>query len=398
MSDTPDFPPYSSTPRGNPIYPGNPPAPAPLQRGSALRVLFLFSFLLNLLLIGGMIVVCVMVVWGVFSVMGKLNAEPHSTLPEHHHAGQAGASSKVAIIQVDGVLLEGLLDYYEKQIEQASADSQVKAVVLRISSPGGSITASDALHRRLINLSKGDPEKGYAPKPIVVSMGAMAASGGYYIAMPGQVIYAERTTLTGSIGVYIAFPNVKELGDKYGFKMEVVKHGAVKTSGSMFQEMKPEEREVWQDMVNVAFDQFRDVVEEGRPQLKGKLEDKVINEKRTVNDKDGHPIQIQFVRQRADGGVFTAEKAKEFGLIDKIGYLDDAVKEAASLASLGSGYESITYERPKTLSDLLLGVKSDRPASALDAKQLSAGLTPRLWYLAPQSELSGILSTAGAAK
>jgi protease-4 len=188
------------------------------------------------------------------------------------------------------------------------------------------------------------------------------------------------------------------LGDKYGFKMEVVKHGAVKTSGSMFQEMKPEEREVWQDMVNAAFDQFRDVVEEGRPQLKGKLEDLVINEKRTVNDKDGHPIQIQFVRQRADGGVFTAEKAKEFGLVDKIGYLDDAVKEAAALAGIGAGYESITYERPKTLSDVLLGAKSAPPASALDAERLSAGLTPRLWYLAPQSEISGILSAAGAAK
>jgi protease-4 len=398
MSDTSDLPPYPLTPRDIPNFPGNPPPPAPPQRGSALRVFFLLSFLLNLFLIGGMIAVCVIVVWGVFFVVNKFNAEPHTALPERHHSGQTGASSKVAIIHVDGILLEGLIDYDDNQIEQAAADNQVKAVVVRINSPGGSITASDALHRHLMKLKKGDPDKGYAPKPVVVSMGALAASGGYYIAMPGQVIFAEKTTLTGSIGVYIAFPNVKELGDKYGFKMEVVKHGAVKTSGSMFHEMKPEEREVWQDMVNAAFDQFRDVVEEGRPQLKGKLEEMVINEKRSVNDKDGHPIQIQFVRQRADGGVFTSEKAKEFGLVDRIGYLDEAVKEAAKLANVGAGYECITYERPKTLSDLLLGAKSSPPAAALDAEHLSAGMTPRLWYLAPQSEFSGILAAAGAPK
>jgi protease-4 len=361
-------------------------------------VLFFLSFLLNLLMIGGLIAVCVVVVWGVFWLAGKVNAEPHATLPERHHSGQTGASSKVAIIQVDGILVEGLIDYYEKEIEQAAADNEVKAVVVRVVSPGGSITASDNLHRRLTKLRDGDTDKAHASKPMVVSMGAIAASGGYYIAMPGQVIYAEKTTLTGSIGVYIAFPNVKELGDKYGFKMEVVKHGAVKTSGSPFQEMKPEEREVWQDMVNTAYEQFREVVEEGRPQLKGKLEDKVINEKRTVKDKDGNPMQIQYVRQPADGGVFTADKAKQFNLVDEIGYLDDAVKKAAALANLGAGYECITYERPKTLSELLLGAKTVQPASALDPEHLSAGLTPRLWYLAPQSEFSGILSAAGAGR
>jgi protease IV len=297
------------------------------------------------------------------------------------------------------VLIEGRLDFMEKQIEQAATDDQVKAVVVRIISPGGSITASDAIHRRLSKLRNGDSEKGTKGKPLVVSMGALAASGGYYVAMPAQAIYAERTTLTGSIGVFASFPNVKELGDKIGFKMEVIKAGAVKASGSAFREMTPEDRALWQDMVDHAYAQFKGVVEDGRPQLKGKLEDKVVNEPRTVTviDKDNQTktAQVQYVRQLADGGIFTADKAEKLGLIDHIGYVEDAVKDAAGRATLGSNYEVIAYERPKGLAERLLGIEEKNkpaPANALDPAHLAAGLTPRLWYLAPQSELAGIVS------
>jgi len=108
--------------------------------------------------------------------------------------------------------MEGTLHYAHKEIEEAAADSRVKAVVLRINSPGGSITASDDLLRRLVNLREGKtPGHPSAKKPMVVSMASLTASGGYYIAMAAEKLFAERTTITGSIGVYAAFPNVSEL-------------------------------------------------------------------------------------------------------------------------------------------------------------------------------------------
>jgi protease-4 len=108
-------------------------------------------------------------------------------------------------------------------------------------------------------------------------------------------------------------------------------------------------------------------------------------------------VEVQYVRQRADGGIFTADKALEFGLVDHIGYVEDAVKDAVQLAGLGRDYDVIAYERPRTLVGRLLGIedKSAAPTSALDTAHLTAALTPRLWYLAPQAELAGIVSAGG---
>jgi protease-4 len=300
--------------------------------------------------------------------------------------------------------MEGTLGHWNRQIERAGKDKNVKAVVLRINSPGGTITSSDDIHHRLTELRDGKDDR--AGKPLVVSMGAVAASGGYYIAMPAKVLYAERTTITGSIGVYASFPNVKELGDKVGIYMNLIKAGRVKDSGSMFQDMKPEERYMWQEMVNHAYDEFKDVVEEGRPALKGKLEQKLLEKDVQVGDKvrtkiDGKLEEkevektVHFYRQRADGGIWTADKAKEYGLIDKIGYLDDAVKEAIQQAGLTGKVNVISYERALSLADVLFGIKAPEPALRLDAAQFSSAAMPRLWYMAPQSELAGVLSAMG---
>src|SRR5205807_4877119 len=130
---------------------------------------------------------------------------------EKFHGGTSGASDTVAVVTIDGVIMEGALTYAHKQIDRAAGDKNVKAVVVRVESPGGTITASDDLHRRLTQLRDGNPVKKTAAKPnLVVSMGNMAASGGYYISMPAKTLYAERTTMTGSIGVYAAFPTISE--------------------------------------------------------------------------------------------------------------------------------------------------------------------------------------------
>jgi protease-4 len=339
------------------------------------------------------------------SLVGGLGSSmtERSTLLQRHHSGDKSAKDKIAIVQIDGVLMEGLTSYAYKQIEQAGKDKSVKAVVVRINSPGGTITESDHVHHRLEELRDGKEDN--PAKPLVVSMGSMAASGGYYIAMPAKILFAEKTTVTGSIGVYASFPNVKDLGEKLGFHMNLVKAGRVKDSGSPFQEMKAEERYMWQQMVNYAYDQFKDVVEKGRPALKGKLEDKVINQTikapdRVAVEDDGKKSEkfvereITYVRQRADGGIWTADKALEYGLIDKIGYLEDAIKEAAKTAGLGEKYAAIAYDKPLSFLDLFAGgIKSPEAPLGFDPAKIGSALTPRLWFMSPQSELAGFVES-----
>lgn len=357
----------------------------PPRRGSLLGVAFVLSVLLNFFFAAGVL--------GVLVLAYSLGGDGERPLKEKFHSGRSASENKVAVVEIEGVILEGFLGFAHRQIAAAAEDDDVKAVVLRVNSPGGSVTASDDLHRRVTQLRDGRPEKKTPAKPVVVSMASLAASGGYYVSVPARSLFAEPTTVTGSVGVYAAFPNVKELGDKVGFKLQVIKAGAVKDSGSMFHDMKTEERELWQNLIDHSYLQFLRVVEEGRPALKGKMqEDLVIDEVLPVRNASGPARAYKLVRYRADGGVFTAEQAKAFGLVDKIGYLEDAIAEARALAGLGQDYRAITYEKPLRLSELLVGARA--PAARLDASRLSAAATPRLWYLSPQCEVAGLLAEA----
>jgi len=366
-----------------------PPPPPP--RGSGKPLLgcaFVFSMLFNILAVLFIFIACT----GYF-FSGVSPADPHAPLTERFYSGSTSGKDKIAIITLDGVIGEGLLGFVHKQIDQAAKDKNVKAVVLRINSPGGSITASDDLHRRLRELRDGNKARQTTGRPLVVSMAGLAASGGYYVAMPAKTLVAERTTLTGSIGVYASFPNVTGLAEKWGFSMETIKQGDIKDSGSPFKEMKAPERAVWQNMVNHAYLQFVQVVEEGRPDLKGKLLERFEVQPEAVADQ---PAPAPVKRYRADGGIFTADKALELKLIDQIGYLDDAVQAARSLAQFGDGAKVIQYERSRTLSETLFGVQGTRSApSAFDPARLARGLTPRLWYLAPGADLAGIVAAMG---
>jgi protease-4 len=350
----------------------------------------------SLLLLGSLALNAILLIV-LFVTFGEdFSGESSDHVRERFYAGNKSADDKIAVVTVDGVLMEGANGFAQKEIERAAKDHAVKAVVLRINSPGGSITASDDLHRRVVQLRDGNTEKKTKPKPVVVSMESVAASGGYYIAMPAQTLVAERTTITGSIGVYAALPNVTQLADKIGFKMEVLRDGDVKDSGSPFREMTPHEREIWQTMVDHAYLQFLHVVEEGRPHLKGKLqEDIVVNRTLPIRDETREK-KVKYTRYRADGGIFTAEDALTYGLIDQIGYLDDAIKVAKQAAHLGDDYKTVIYERPPGLLGILLGTKSPPPAMQLDAGHLSRAAIPRLWYLSSQSELAGIFAAAGS--
>lgn len=405
----PNPPPFRApaAPPGPPLAPHYfyPPPPPPSSGGSTLLGCGLaISVLLNVAAIAVFIILCMLGVSAVGQSGGLADGTDSSPVPETRYSGKAEAHRKVAIVNLDGVIMEGMLKFVHREIEQASRDKNVKAVVFRINSPGGSITASDDLHRRLTKLVEGDSEKKYDPKPLIVSMASMAASGGYYVAMPAKEIFAERSTLTGSIGVYASFPNIAGLADKYGFGMTTIKQGEIKDSGSPFKDMTPKERQVWQDMVDHSYDEFLDVVVAGRKDkltkadLLAPVKVQPVNAGPRLKDKDGKVKDEAkpYDRYRADGGVWTADKALELKLIDQIGALDDAIKAARDAADLGEDYKAIQYEKPKTLSDILLGIRAPQPGSLLEPGRLRAGLTPRIWYLAPGSELSGIMAAAEA--
>jgi protease-4 len=369
------------------------PDASPVRRsrsfGCALLILLSASLLLNFVLCG--------VTW--YSPA----EDDEDSIGEKHLYGPKGERDKIAVIKAEGPLVEGLDAYILKQIEKAGKDDRVKAVVLRVDSPGGTIGSSEEIHRELLRLQSGQHPRhtDFKAKKIVTSMGSIAASGGYYISMPTERIFAEKGCLTGSIGVYASLPNVSEFAHKNGVKMELIKAGGIKGSGSPFHEMTPQERQPWQDMVDQAYDQFLDVVTKGRPKLnKEKLRTEIVDRKQApvrddkgnvVKDEKGNPKTVEVTRYRADGGSFTANEALKHELIDEIGLLEDAVKHVAASAGI-SEYRVVTYQRPATLLTTLLGVKA--PDSGLSFGKLSEGFTPRLWYLTPQSELGGIIAIA----
>lgn len=366
------------------------PDPTPRRR-RPYGCLLVVSLLLNLILIYAL--------W-------PTTAEDEPEVTETHLYGPRRAADKVAVVRADGPLVEGLDRHILRQIQTAGRDKHVKAVVLRIDSPGGTVGASEDIHRELTRLRAGQHPRypDAKAKPLVASMGAIAASGGYYIAMPAEKVFAERNTLTGSIGVFASLPNVSEFAKDHGIRMELIKAGGIKGSGSPFHELTAAERQPWQDMVDQAYDQFLDVVVKGRPGLtKDQLKSEAVIKKdaflyddkgNVKKDNAGQPLKTPVERFRADGGTFTAAEAQQFKLVDEIGVLEDAVAAAAKSAGLGD-YRVIAYERPASLLNLFMESRANS-AGEPDLTQLAAGLTPRVWYLAPQCEFTGMLAASAS--
>jgi protease-4 len=325
----------------------------------------------------------------------QFESEP-SALNEKFLLGDRDATDKVAVIRIDGVIAEYAMAFPIRQMEEAAKDKHVKAVVLRIDSPGGTVTASDELYQCVINLRDDNDRRfpGSGPKSVSVSMGGVAASGGYYIAAAGKPIAAERTTITGSIGVFAALPNIAELAHDNGVKVELVKAGDIKGSGSFFHDMTPEERQTWQDTVDHAYDTFLGVVAAGRPLTREQLRnDTVIDRTIPVRDEKGNPttvlgmpVMAKYTRKRADGGTFTADQALEFGLIDAVEDLPATVRNAAAAAGL-TRFKAVVYDRPPGLLDLLIGEQIRARGQGLpEFPPVTSALTPRLWYMMPTAD------------
>jgi protease-4 len=220
---------------------------------------------------------------------------------------------KVAVLPVTGLIAdsEGTID----QLKKFAKDDSVKAIVLRINSPGGGVGPSQEIYEEVKKLK--------GKKVVVASMGALAASGGYYIACAAQKIYANPGTITGSIGVIMQFVNVRDLIEKIGLKGMVVKSGAFKDIGSPLREMKAEERELLQGVIDNVHSQFIGAVAEGRK------------------------MERESVAKIADGRIFSGEQAKSLGLVDAIGNLEDAVADAGKLAKIEGEPRVITPPKKK---------------------------------------------------
>lgn len=252
------------------------------------------------------------------------------TLDETVLIDEGGLSpAKIAVIDVDGILInthkpsffeegENPVSVFVEKLDRAAKDPAVKAVVLRINSPGGGVTASDLMHQELLTFKQRTQGK----KPVVAVLMDVAASGGYYVACGADRIIAQPTTVTGSIGVIMQLFSLSGTMDKIGAETTAIKSGQMKDAGSPFKKLTPAEREIFQTLVNQYFDRFVQVVAQGRPNL-----------------------TEEQIRKVADGRVYSAQQALELGFVDRIGTLRDALAEIKAKID-AKRVRVVIYHRP----------------------------------------------------
>jgi protease IV len=207
---------------------------------------------------------------------------------------------RVGVVEVTGIITDSKTTL--RELREFEENPRIRAVVVRIDSPGGSVGPSQEILEAMQRLQK--------QKHVLASMGSIAASGGFYVAMGGEKVYANPGTLTGSIGVISQFPNVSGLLKWAGVEMRTITAGKLKDAGNPFREMSAEERSYFQAMLDDVHAQFIGAVVEARK------------------------LPEEEVRKVADGRVFTGRKAKELKLVDELGGLQDAVREAGKLAGI----------------------------------------------------------------
>ena len=252
-----------------------------------------------------------------------------------------GQGERVLLLELKGTIpTDKALEDFLSQVRQAREDPGIKAVVLEVVSPGGGVTETEAIHRALKELAR--------EKPLVASLGTVAASGGYYAATAAREIYTAPTTLTGSIGVIATLPQVQGLLDKLGVGVEVLKEGRLKDMASGLRPLTPEEKAVIQSFLREAYELFVKRVAEGRR------------------------MPPEKVYRLADGRIYSGARALALGLADREGYLEDAAQRAAELAGL-TGFRLVRYKKPK---GLLVELLEDEPpfGSASDTQALLQAL------------------------
>jgi protease IV len=361
-------------PVAQPIYPQR-PMPA-RKSGSGWKI---FGILM-----AGLFLLAIL--WAFFLSMGPREV---AGLPGRHVPGPRlqqvwiednGSRNKIAVIPIEGVIMSqgggrgGLVDLVKKALDEAGEDKHVKAVILKVNSPGGEVLASDEIYNLIQRFQEN------TGKPVVASMDSLAASGGYYVSAPCQWIVANELTITGSIGVIMHGYNFRGLMDKVGVRPEVFKSGKFKdmlSPDKREEDITPEEREIIQSMVNETFDKFKSIVAEGRGNA-AKKNAGLSDQGRTLADN---------WQQYADGRILSGKEALRLGFVDELGNLDVAVERARKLAKI-SDANVIEYQPVFDLSDLfgLFGQSSKSEARTvkidvgIDAPRLQLG---RLYFLYP---------------
>jgi len=252
---------------------------------------------------------------------------------------------RIGVVEITGMLSGS--DPVVRQLVSFKKDDSIKAVILRVDSPGGAVAPSQEIHDEVIRVA--------AKKPVVVSMASVAASGGYYVSIPAHRIVANPGTITGSIGVIMQFTNLEELYGKLGLKSLVVKSGEHKDIASPFRPMTSEDRKILQGVIDDIYDQFVSAVAEGRN------------------------LSVEKVRNLADGRIFTGRQAKEVGLVDELGGMQDAVGIAKDLAGI-SGEPKLVYP-PKDKENLLKYFVEESASQVGRMLQESQRTAPAMQYL-----------------
>ncbi len=226
-----------------------------------------------------------------------------------------GSGDKVAVVDLKGVIASS--DEVVRQMKKYRNNSSVRAIVLHIDSPGGGVVASQEMYEEVRAVRDGG-------KPVIVSMGSLAASGGYYVAVGGSYLVANRGTLTGSVGVISEFLQVKDALDKLGIGVKTIKAGKLKDAGSPMRAMNEDDQKYFQALMDDVHRQFIDVVARERK------------------------MDVEKVRELADGRVFTGEQALQLGLVDTLGTFEDAVRIAAVKVGI-KGEPAIVRERKRQM-------------------------------------------------
>lgn len=296
-------------------------------------------------------------------VKGKVDAKPVK-LGQRRFSEvllEGKGEDKIVIIPVKGLISfadpesfwerESMVSRVLDRLKAAEDDPAVKAVILEIDSPGGGITASDIIHHRIKQFQA-------FGKKVVASLGDLATSGAYYVACPADLIIAHPTTITGNIGVIIQSFNLEGLMTKIGLRDVTIKAGDQKDLLSPFRTLTPEERELLQEVVDEMFYRFVSVIAEGRN------------------------LDEEQVEEFADGRIFTGNQALSIGLVDKIGYQDEAIKLARELAGLEEA-RVVKYKRTLSLWELFRSrsQKFFLRSHTFHLQQLLQPATPRLMYL-----------------
>jgi protease-4 len=251
----------------------------------------------------GVIAALLIFFFGILSLIGRYSGGKSSRL---------AFGDKIAIVEVKGVIAQssGIIE----ELQQYVDDKDVKAIILRIDSPGGGVGPAQEIYREVMRIKP--------KKKVVTSMGSVAASGGYYIASASNLIVANPGTITGSIGVIMQFSNFEELLKKIGIKGMVLKSGEHKDIGSPFREMTPEEKKIMQEVLDNVHQQFIQAVADGRKLDRAK------------------------VAEIADGRIFTGEQAKNLGLVDQMGNLQDTIEVTAKMVGI-SGKPNVLYPKKR---------------------------------------------------